>query len=150
MENNFDLILAQLHMEEEELLLLAGLAFVQAQQGVPRRRRQRRRRRWWIKPYLQRRPIFGQYENLMVELYREDREDYQNFLRIKPDLFQELVERLGPLVKKKDTFWRKALNPELRIALTLRYLATDDSYKSIKYGFRVAENTISQIIPEGL
>ena len=35
MENNIDLILAQLHMEEEELLL-AGLAFVQAQQGVPR------------------------------------------------------------------------------------------------------------------
>ena len=27
MENNVDLILAQLHMEEEELLLLAGLAF---------------------------------------------------------------------------------------------------------------------------
>ena len=86
MENNIDLILAQLHMEEEELLL-AGLAFVQAQQGVPRRRGLRRRRRWWIKPYLQRRPLFGQYENLMVELYRENREDYQNFLRIKPDLF---------------------------------------------------------------
>ena len=64
MENNIDLILAQLHMEGEELLL-AGLAFVQAQQGVPRRRGQRRRRRWWIKPYLQRRPL---YENLMVEL----------------------------------------------------------------------------------
>ena len=75
MENNIDLILAQLHMDEEELLL-AGLAFVQAQQGVPRRRRQRRRR-WWIKPYLQKRPLFGQYENLMVELYSENREDYQ-------------------------------------------------------------------------
>ena len=67
MENNIDLILAQLHMEGEELLL-AGLTFVQAQQGVPRRRGQRHRRRWWSKPYLQRRPLFGQYENLMVEL----------------------------------------------------------------------------------
>ena len=37
MENNIDLILAQLHMEEEELLL-AGLAFVDALLGVPRRR----------------------------------------------------------------------------------------------------------------
>ena len=44
MENNIDLIIAQLHLEEEKLLLLAGLAFVQAQHGVPRRRRQRRRR----------------------------------------------------------------------------------------------------------
>ena len=75
MENNIDLILTQLHMEEEELLLLAGLMFVQAQQGVPRRFRQRRRRRWWIKPYLQTRRLFGQYENLMVELYRKNRED---------------------------------------------------------------------------
>ena len=96
MENKIDLILAQLHMEEEEfLLLLTGLTFVQAQQGVPRRRRQRRRRRWWIKPYLQRRPLFGQYENLMVELYGENR-DYKTFIRIKPDQFQEFVVRRRP------------------------------------------------------
>ena len=44
MENNIDLILAQLYIEEEELHLLADLIFVQAQQGVPKRRRQRRRR----------------------------------------------------------------------------------------------------------
>ena len=65
MENNIDLILAQLHMEVEELHLLADLIFVQVQQGVPKRRRQRRRRRWF-KPYLQGRPLFRQYENLMV------------------------------------------------------------------------------------
>ena len=58
MENNIDLILAQLHKEEEKPLLLAGLVFVEAQQGVPSRRRQRRRRRSRIKPYLQRRPLF--------------------------------------------------------------------------------------------
>ena len=28
----------------------------------------------------------------MVVLYRENRDNYQNFLRIKPDLFQEFVE----------------------------------------------------------
>ena len=50
MDNNIDLILAQLHMEEEELLLV-GLAFVQSQHGVPKIRRQGRRRRWWIKPF---------------------------------------------------------------------------------------------------
>ena len=59
----------------------------------------------------------------MFVLYRENREDdeqiwfnpekilvsNQNFLRIKPDLFQEFVERIRSLVKKKDAFWRKAL-----------------------------------------
>ena len=107
MENNIDLILAQLHMEEEKLLLLAGSAFAaQARQGVPRRRRQRCRRRWWIKPYLQRRPLFGQYENLMVELYRESREDYKTFIRIKPGQFQEFVVRRRPDMAASFT-WEK-------------------------------------------
>ena len=35
MENNIDLILTQLHTEEEELLLLAGLTFVQDKTRSP-------------------------------------------------------------------------------------------------------------------
>ena len=107
MENNIDLILARLHTEEEELLLLAGLIFVQAQQGVPRRRKQRRRRRWWIKPYLQRRPLFGQYENLMVEMYRENREDYKTFIRIKPNQFQKFVVRRRPDMAASFFMWEE-------------------------------------------
>ena len=47
-----------------------------------------------------------------------------------------------------DTFWRKALEPGLKLAITLRCLATGNSYKSLMYGFRVASNTISSIIPK--
>ena len=43
---------------------------------------------------------------------------------------------------------RNALEPALRLAITLRYLATGDSYKSLMYSFRVAHNTISRIVPE--
>ena len=62
-------------------------------------------------------------------------------------LFYEMVERVGPLIHKKDTSWRKALDPGLKLAITLRYLATGDSYKSLQYGFRVAVNTICNLIP---
>ena len=36
----------------------------------------------------------------------------------------------------------------MRLAITLRYLATRDSYKSLQYSFRVAHNTISKVVPE--
>ena len=30
--------------------------------------RRRKRKRWWVRPWILRRPLFGQYEQLMVEL----------------------------------------------------------------------------------
>ena len=43
---------------------------------------------------------------------------------------------------------RPCLEPGLRLAITLRYLATGDSYLSLEYGFRVANNSISKIVHE--
>ena len=65
-----------------------------------------------------------------------------------PELFNELVDCIGPHLQEKDTFWRKSMEPGLRIAITLHYMATGDSYKSLQYGFWAAHNTISKIIPE--
>ena len=133
----------------EEVNLLAAIAVLYVRRANRRRRpRQRARKRFWVKPWLLRRPIIGQYEHLLQELNREDVRSFKNFLRIPPELFHEMVERVGPLIQKNDTFWRKALDPGLRLAITLRYLATGDSYKTLQYGFRVAVNTICNIIPD--
>lgn len=43
---------------------------------------------------------------------------------------------------------RAPLEPGLKLVITLRYLATGDSYRSLAYNFRVAHNTISTFIPE--
>jgi len=61
---------------------------------------QRRRRRWWVRPWIARRPIYGQYEQLMNELQRESPADFKSFLRLEPDLFFELVQRVGPRIEK--------------------------------------------------
>ena len=42
--------------------------------------------------------------------------------------------------------YRKALDPGLKLALTLRYLASGDNYHSVMYGFRVPHNTISLVV----
>ncbi|XP_074037262.1 putative nuclease HARBI1 [Leptinotarsa decemlineata] len=43
---------------------------------------------------------------------------------------------------------RQALTPKIKLQVTLRYLATGDSFKSLEYLFRVPKNTISKFIPE--
>lgn len=43
---------------------------------------------------------------------------------------------------------RAPLEPGLKLAITLRYLATGASYRDLAFAFRVAHNTISLFIPE--
>lgn len=43
---------------------------------------------------------------------------------------------------------RPPLAAGLKLAITLRYLATGDSYRSLAFGFRVAHNTISKFVGE--
>lgn len=43
---------------------------------------------------------------------------------------------------------RKSISAADRLALTLRYLATGESFRSLQYVFRIPHNTISTIVPE--
>ena len=59
-----------------------------------------RRRRWWVRPWLTRRPLYGQYKTLMAELRLEHHGDFKAFLRIDPEMFHELLVRVGPVIEK--------------------------------------------------
>ena len=65
-----------------------------------------------------------------------------------PEMFSQMVEDLTPKLQKKTTNCRKPLSPGLKLAITVGYLATGDSYKSLAYGFRVAPNTIVSVVLE--
>ena len=138
--------------DDEDLLLAAALLLLRDNQRREERRRRGRIRRAprsvWVRPWLLRRPLFRHYDHLMQELNREDVREYKHFIRVSPELFMEVLHRVGPRIQKFHTNWRAPLEPGLKIAITLRYLATGNSYKSLQYGFRVAANTISLFIPE--
>ncbi len=85
---------------------------------------------------------------LMVELRIEDPASFQNFVWCEPTMFQEMMDRLTPMICKLDTNYLKALYPGLKVAITLHYMATGDSSKSLQYGFRVAYNSICALIAE--
>lgn len=144
--NMFQPSVQDLALEEEQCLILAAAAIKLG--TMQKKRKFAKKRSVWVKPWLLRRPQYGQYEKLLAELHKEDLKGFKNFLRVTPELFHELVQRLSPRLEKEDTFMRKALEPGIRLAITLRYMATGDSYKSLQFGFRVAHNTICKIIPE--
>jgi hypothetical protein len=130
-------------LEGEELMLIH-------QQLAHAAGRRRRPRTMWVRPWLaaDRRLQFGQYDQLMEELRLEDEQSFRNYLRMEPALFDEILQRVGPAITKQDTRMRPALEPGLKLAVTLRFLATGDKYPTLQYDYRVARNTISLFVPE--
>ena len=101
-----------------------------------------------MRPWIGRRRQFGMYDQLMVELRNEDHVSFTNFLRMPPAMFDELLPRVGPRITKQHTFYMDPLEPGMRLALTLRHLASGNKYASMKFGWRVPHNTLSLVVRE--
>ena len=82
----------------------------------------------------------------MADLREEDVSAFRNFVRMNAEMFRELLLRLGLRFTKNDTWCTKPLDSSLKLAISLRYLATGDSYRTLMYRFRVAHNTISLVV----
>lgn len=62
--------------------------------------------------------------------------------------YEFLLQKISPMISKQDTDFRKAIPAKFRLALTLRFLASGDSYKSLHYLFKISVPMISIIIRE--
>jgi hypothetical protein len=132
----------QLQQLQEEEAVLVALLLRERNREI-----QRQQRRWWVKPWIERRVLLGQYDTLMRELQRECQGDFVHYLRMEPAMFREILLRVGPRLEKS-RLRRQPLEPGLKLAITLRYLVTGNSYKNLQYAFRVAHNTICMFVPE--
>lgn len=137
--------------DEEDALLLCifGAAqFVVLEEEAENRKRLRRNRSVWVRNWVTRRSEFGFYHQLLVELEMEEPHLCKKFLRMNINDFNHLLELVTPLISKEDTTMRKSISAGERLALTLRFLASGDSFTSLQYLFRIPQPTISSIIPE--
>lgn len=137
---------------DEDVLIAAAALIIVDQEG-----RKPRNRRFWVRPSLRRgRARYGVSE-LMEDLILDDVDElnleyrcgggFRNFFRLTSSDFEVLLNLIGPLINKRDTSFRKAIPVHERLAVTLRFLATGDSYHSLMYMFKVSKQAISSIIP---
>uniref|UniRef100_A0A182RXW8 Transposase Helix-turn-helix domain-containing protein n=1 Tax=Anopheles funestus TaxID=62324 RepID=A0A182RXW8_ANOFN len=71
-----------------------------------------------------------------------------NFLRMNKTDFDLLLCRVESSITKRDTNMRQAITAQERLLITLRYLATGESYTSLQYLFRVSKRSIGRFVPE--
>ena len=131
-------------MSKHELLRLYGfLLFLRA----IKRLWSRRKRRFWVKHWIAKRSL-GHYQGLMTDLVITDAFCYRNFIRMSSTQLETLLRLVGPSLKKQDTTFRRSIEPEQKLVITLRFLATGASYQDLHYNFRIVRSTLSDLLPE--
>jgi hypothetical protein len=60
-----------------------------------------------------------------------------------PAYFELPIYLIGPKIAKKDAAYRTGVAVEGRVEVTLRCLATGDSYSSLNYLFKISKEAIS-------
>ncbi|XP_069601871.1 uncharacterized protein [Ranitomeya imitator] len=110
-----------------------------------RRRDSRRQKRMWVHPIIHEREEKRHFHVLYRDL-RSFPDKFSQFCRLSIEAFDRLLILLGPHLTYEDTVMRRAISAEERLLITLRFLATGESYTSLHLQFRVGKSTISQIV----
>lgn len=84
----------------------------------------------------------------LSELVAKPSGEFQKFTRMSQSDFDDLLNKVLPAIAKQDTQLRNAIPARIRLAITLRYLATGDSFESLHFLFKISPQLISKIIPE--
>lgn len=103
-------------------------------------------RKWWVRPLLEGHDEHGAWSTLIPKMRQTDPERFYNFFRMTVPAFDNLLSLVGPHIQKKS--YRKSICPGERLAITLRFLASGDSYESLSYLFLVSDKCISPMVLE--
>ncbi|KAK4318011.1 hypothetical protein Pmani_010963 [Petrolisthes manimaculis] len=95
-------------------------------------KKKKKARRHWVKPWMARKSK-NVFNNLLKEMCLEDQQAFYDYHRMHRKNFAEFLE---------------LVSPAQRLSITLRYLATGESRRSLEFQYRTSHCLISSIIPE--
>lgn len=107
----------------------------------------------WVRGWLKKKSTEGAYAKLLQELRFGDsveRQLFRDFLRMTDRSFDYLLQLITPIISKKYTQFRVSISAGERLAVTLHYLATGQSFHSLQYFFRIPQCIITKIVPSVL
>ncbi|KAK8766285.1 hypothetical protein V5799_006934 [Amblyomma americanum] len=92
-------------------------------------------RRWWVRPLWKNRSTESEFYTAMPLLISGDPDYFRKYYRMTPDRFEQLHALVeGPLTKGYLT--REPLPSRMRLAITLRYLASGMHMQEVALAFR--------------
>ena len=103
-----------------------------------------RRSTCWVRPWLVNKNT-GCFYTVFQELKTDDAA-FKDFIRMDKTQYEYLVQRIYDEILKKDTNMRECIKPHEMVCLTLRYLASEKTFRSLEFQFRIGRRTISDII----
>lgn len=133
---------------EDDLIIASASYIIISETSNETRKRRRSQRRWWMTSLFKSRNRYrgtDMIDDLTAEIGYGL---FENFCRMKSTDFETLLQQIGPKISKQDTTFREAIPAAERLMVTLRYLATGDSFTSLMYTFKISKQLISRIIPE--
>ncbi|XP_040207240.1 protein SLX4IP isoform X1 [Rana temporaria] len=112
-----------------------------------RLREKKRRRLYWVHPLISQRLSKGHFHTVYLEL-RKYPKKFHEYARMSVTTFDELLEVVRPQLTRASTNMRASISPEERLLVTLRYLATGDTFASLHFHFLLGKMTICKIVHE--
>ncbi|KAL3242249.1 hypothetical protein MRX96_021295 [Rhipicephalus microplus] len=82
---------------------------------------------------------------LLPRLRARDEVYFRDFLRMPPRTFGPLLSLVGPLIERIVTPFRLPISAHERLAMTLRFLADGDTFRSLSFNFLTGRSTAGEI-----
>ncbi|XP_046388828.1 uncharacterized protein LOC124157837 [Ischnura elegans] len=115
--------------------------------------------KWWLigtssnrefsaHPINQVRQDLGEYHHLFSQI-KEYPDKFQEYMRMSPETFSYICANESPKLDNCRKYCNLHINPicsEEQIVVTIRYLATGSSYKTLGFSFRMGDNTVGKIV----
>lgn len=113
---------------------------------LKRKQKKRKSKRKWVSDWLMRRESENVTKKLLFELQNNDSDLFNNYSRISPQQFDFILKNITVRTQKQSTNMRRPIDPNLQLIITLRFLATGESFRSLSYQFRVGISTIAHLV----
>lgn len=103
---------------------------------LKKKRNKEQMKRLWVRRWIRTRETDDAALKLIHEIRNDDEKAFIDMFRLSGQQFDFLLERIRPLITKQNTNMRKSISAELRLSITLKFLSSGDSYRSLMYFFR--------------
>ena len=94
------------------------------------------KKKTWVRPWIQNRQQYGSFHTLHKEL-ELDQQAFKEYFRLDKTQFEMLLNNVYKHIIKRDTNMRECIKPKEMCSLTLRYLASGESFRSLEFQFRI-------------